>query len=44
MARVFPSNLTKLVLIGAPRPGLTTLALLKQRLPDEFTVFQGAIL
>ena len=41
MARVFPSDLSKLALAGASQPELSTLALLKKRLSDDFTVFHG---
>ena len=41
MARVFPSDLSKLALAGAHRPELATLALLRKRLPDDYTVFHG---
>ena len=41
MARVFPSDLSKLALAGAHRPELGTLALLRKRLPDDYTVFHG---
>ena len=41
MARVFPSDLSKLALAGAHRPELATLALLRKRLPDGYTVFHG---
>ena len=41
MARVFPSDLSKLALAGAHRPELDTLALLRKRLSDDYTVFHG---
>ena len=41
VARVFPSDVSKLALAGAPHPELVTLALLKKRLSDDFTVFHG---
>ena len=41
VARVFPSDLSKLALAGASQPELSTLALLKKRLSDDFTVFHG---
>ena len=41
VARVFPSDLSKLALAGASHPELGTLALLKKRLSDDFTVFHG---
>ena len=41
MARIFPSDVTRLALAGAPHPELATLALLKKRLSDDFTVFHG---
>lgn len=41
MARIFPSDVSKLALAGAPHPELATLALLKKRLSDDFTVFHG---
>ena len=41
VARVFPSDVSKLALAGASNPELATLALLKKRLSDDFTVFHG---
>ena len=41
VARVFPSDLSKLALAGASQPELSTLALLNKRLSDDFTVFHG---
>ena len=41
VARVFPSDLSKLALAGAPHPELATLVLLRKRLSDDFTVFHG---
>ncbi|MCY4469009.1 MAG: nuclease-related domain-containing protein [Thiotrichales bacterium] len=41
MARVFPSDLSKLALAGAHWAELATLALLRKRLPDDYTVFHG---
>ena len=41
MARVFPSDLSKLALAGAHRAELAMLALLRKRLPDDYTVFHG---
>ena len=41
VARVFPSDVSKLALAGAPHPELATLVLLRKRLSDDFTVFHG---
>ena len=41
VARVFPSDLSKLALAGAWHPELATLEHLKKRLSDDFTVFHG---
>ena len=41
VARVFPSDVSRLALAGALHRELTTLALLKKRLSDDFTVFHG---
>jgi len=41
MARIVPSDLTRLALSGAHEPEIETLALLRDRLPDEYTVFHG---
>lgn len=41
MARVFPSDVSRLALAGASNPELATLPLLKKRLSDDFTVFHG---
>ena len=41
VARVFPSDVSRLALAGASNPELATLALLKKRLSDDFTIFHG---
>jgi hypothetical protein len=41
MARIVPSDLTRLALSGAHEPEIETLALLRDRLTDEYTVFHG---
>ena len=41
VARVFPSDVSKLALAGASHPELATLVLLRKRLADDFTVFHG---
>lgn len=41
MAYIVPSDLTKLALSGAHKPELETLFLLKEKLPNDFTVFHG---
>ncbi|MDX1572362.1 MAG: nuclease-related domain-containing protein, partial [Xanthomonadales bacterium] len=41
MARIVPSDLSRLALSGAHQPELATLALLKDALPDHYTVFHG---
>ncbi len=41
MARIFPSDLDRLVLAGAHRAEIATLRLLRRRLPDAYTVFHG---
>lgn len=41
MARIVPSDLSRLALSGAHQPELATLAGLKDALPDHYTVFHG---
>jgi hypothetical protein len=41
MARIIPSDLTRLALSGAHEPEIETLALLRDTLADEYTVFHG---
>jgi len=41
MARIIPSDLTRRALSGAHEPEITTLAHLKDALPEEYTVFHG---
>jgi hypothetical protein len=41
MARIVPSDLTRLALSSAHAPELETLATLRDALPDEYTVFHG---
>lgn len=41
MARIVPSDLSRLALAGAHRPELATLKQLRERLPDAYTVFHG---
>jgi Nuclease-related domain/UvrD-like helicase C-terminal domain len=41
MARIVPSDLTRLALSGAHAPELETLATLRDTLPDDYTVFHG---
>jgi len=41
MARIIPSDLTRLALSGAHEPEITTLAHLKDALPEDYTVFHG---
>ena len=41
MARIIPSDITRLALAGAHEPELETLAQLRDRLPDDYTVFHG---
>ncbi|NEX23482.1 ATP-binding domain-containing protein [Thiorhodococcus mannitoliphagus] len=41
MARIVPSDLTQLALSGAHEPEIQTLALLRDRLPEAYTVFHG---
>ena len=41
MARIVPSDLTRLALSGAHAPELETLAALRDTLPDDYTVFHG---
>jgi hypothetical protein len=44
MARIVPSDLTRLALSGAHEPEIGTLALLREKLPDDYTVFHGGAL
>lgn len=41
MARIVPSDISRLALSGAHQPELATLAVLKDALPDHYTVFHG---
>lgn len=41
MARIIPADLTRAALAGAKKPEIETLALLKDELPDDYTVFHG---
>jgi len=41
MARLIPSDLTRLALAGAHQPEVATLAVLQKALPDDYTVFHG---
>ena len=41
MARIVPSDLTRLALSGAHEPEIETLATLRDALPDDYTVFHG---
>ena len=41
VARVYPSDITRLELSGAHEPELDTLRLLQRKLPDAYTVFHG---
>jgi hypothetical protein len=41
MARIVPSDLTRLALSGAHEPEIETLALLRDTLPEDYTVFHG---
>ena len=41
MARIVPSDLTRLALSGAHEPEIATLAILRDALPDDYTVFHG---
>ncbi len=41
MARLVPSDLTRLALAGAHQPEIATLAALQKALPDDYTVFHG---
>ena len=41
MARIIPSDLTRLALSGVHEPEMETLALLQRTLPDDYTVFHG---
>lgn len=41
MARIIPSDLSRLALSGAHEPEVQTLALLRDALPDDYTVFHG---
>ena len=39
MARIIPSDLSRLALSGAHEPEIATLAVLRDTLPDDYTVF-----
>ena len=41
MARLIPSDITRLALAGADNPELHTLAVLAKALPDDYTVFHS---
>lgn len=41
MARIVPSDISRLALSGVHQPELATLAVLKHALPDHYTVFHG---
>ena len=41
MAKIVPSDLTRLALSGAHEPEIQTLAILRDTLPDDYTVFHG---
>jgi len=41
MARIVPSDLSRLALSGVHQPEIATLALLESKLPDDYTVFHG---
>ena len=41
MARIIPSELTRLALIGAHLPEIASLAWLKDALPDDYSLFHG---
>jgi hypothetical protein len=41
MARIIPSDLSRLALSGAHEPEIATLAVLRVTLPDDYTVFHG---
>ncbi len=41
MARIIPSDLSRLALSGAHGPEIATLAVLRDTLPDDYTVFHG---
>ena len=41
MAKIVPSDLTRLALCGAHEPEIETLAILRDTLPDDYTVFHG---
>jgi hypothetical protein len=41
MARIIPSDLSRLALSGTHEPEIQTLALLRDELPDDYTVFHG---
>lgn len=41
MARIIPSDLTRLALAGAHGPEIATLAYLRDALPEDYTVFHG---
>lgn len=41
MARIVPSDLTRLALSGAHEPEIEMLTTLRDALPDDYTVFHG---
>ena len=41
MARLIPSDITRLSLAGSDNPELETLAYLRDKLPDDYTIFHG---
>jgi len=41
MARIVPADLTRLAMSGVHEPEMETLTLLKEALPDDYTVFHG---
>jgi hypothetical protein len=41
MARIIPSDLSRLALTGAHEPEIATLAVLRDTLPDDYAVFHG---
>lgn len=41
MAQIIPSDLTRAALAGAKKPELETLRILKDALPNAYTVFHG---
>ena len=41
MARIIPSDITRLALNGVHEPEIQTLQVLKGALPDDYTVYHG---